>query len=110
MYDVSEMSTAVQHGINIVVVVFNDNAYGNVGRDLDIGFGGAYGTDLHNPDFSRLARSYGMKALKVDDPTKVGDSVAEAIQMDAPVLVEVPVGRMPVPHFFPRRPQAVAAD
>ena len=110
MYNPQEMSTAVQHGINIVVVVFNDNAFGNVGRDLDLGFGGAYGTDLHNPDFSRLARSYGMKAIKVDDPATVGDSVADAIQMNAPVLVEVPVGRMPVPAFFGRRPQAAKAS
>ena len=110
MYNPQEMSTAVQHGINIVVVVFNDNAFGNVGRDLDLGFGGAYGTDLHNPDFSRLARSYGMKAIKVDDPATVGDTVADAIQMNAPVLVEVPVGRMPVPAFFGRRPQAAKAS
>ena len=106
MYNVSEMATAVQHGINIVVVVFNDNAFGNVGRDLDIGFGGAYGTDLHNPDFPRLARSFGMEAMQVKDPAKVGDSLADAIQMNKPVLIEVPVGRMPVPAFFGQRPQA----
>lgn len=110
MYNVSEMSTAVQHGINIVVLVFNDNAFGNVGRDLDLGFGGAYGTDLHNPDFPRLARSFGMKAIQVADPAKVGESVADAIQMDAPVLIEIPVGRMPVPAFFGQRPQAAKAN
>ena len=106
MYNVSEMATAVQHGINLVTVVFNDNAYGNVGRDLDIGWGGQYGTDLHNPDFPRLARSFGMEAIQVKDPTKVGDSLKDAIQMDKPVLVEVPVDRMPVPGFFGQRPQA----
>ena len=106
MYNVSEMATAVQHGINLVTVVFNDNAFGNVGRDLDIGFGGQYGTDLHNPDFPRLAKSYGMEGMQVKDPTKVGDAVQDAIQMDKPVLIEVPVDRMPVPGFFGQRPQA----
>jgi len=106
MYNVSEMATAVQHDINLVTVVFNDNAFGNVGRDLDIGWGGAYGTELHNPDFPRLARSFGMEAMQVKDPTKVGDSISDAIQMNKPVLVEVPVGPMPVPGFFGQRPQA----
>jgi acetolactate synthase-1/2/3 large subunit len=106
MYNVSEMATAVQHGINLVTVVFNDNAFGNVGRDMDIGFGGKYGTDLHNPDFPRLARSFGMEAMQVKDPTKVGDSLRDAIQMDKPVLIEVPVDPMPVPAFFGQRPQA----
>jgi acetolactate synthase-1/2/3 large subunit len=106
MYNVSEMATAVQHDINLVIVVFNDNAFGNVGRDLDLGFGGAYGTELHNPDFPRLARSFGMEAMQVKDPTKVGDSIADAIQMDKPVLIEVPVGPMPVPGFFGQRPTA----
>jgi acetolactate synthase-1/2/3 large subunit len=106
MYNVSEMATAVQHGINLVTVVFNDNAFGNVGRDMDLGFGGAYGTELHNPDFPRLARSFGMEAIQVKDPTKVGDSLNDAIQMNKPVLVEVPVGPMPVPGFFGERPKA----
>jgi acetolactate synthase-1/2/3 large subunit len=106
MYKVSEMATAVQHDINLVTVVFNDNAFGNVGRDMDLGFGGAYGTELHNPDFPRLARSFGMEAMQVKDPTKVGDSIADAIQMNKPVLIEVPVGPMPVPGFFGQRPKA----
>lgn len=106
MYNVSEMATAVQHGINLVTVVFNDNAYGNVGRDMDLGFGGAYGTALHNPDFPRLAKSYGMEGMQVKDPTKVGDALQDAIQMDKPVLIEVPVDPMPVPGFFGQRPVA----
>ena len=32
MYTVKEMSTAAQHGIGVVAVVFSDGAYGNVKR------------------------------------------------------------------------------
>ena len=39
-YNVQELSTAVRYGINVVAVVFNDNAYGNVARDLDEAWGG----------------------------------------------------------------------
>jgi acetolactate synthase-1/2/3 large subunit len=105
LFNSQEIATAVQHKINVVVVVFNDNAYGNVSRDLDMDWGGTYGAELHNPDFVRMAEAYGAMGLRVNEPDKVGDAVADAFQLDRPVLVEVPVGRMPRPSFFPRRPQ-----
>lgn len=106
MYNAQEMSTAVQHGINVVALVFNDGAYGNVARDLDEDWGGAHGTALHNPDFMKLADAFGMAGLRAKQPTEVGPLVRQAIAMDRPVLVEVPVGRMPRPLFFapPRKP------
>ena len=101
MYSAQEMSTAVQHGINVVAVVFNDSAYGNVARDLDEDWGGAHGTALHNPDFMKLADAFGVVGLRAKQPTDVGALVREAIARDRPALVEVPVGRMPRPVFFP---------
>jgi acetolactate synthase I/II/III large subunit len=107
MYNAQEMSTAVQHGINVVAVVFNDNAYGNVARDLDEDWGGAHGTALHNPDFMKLADAFGVAGLRAREPTDVGALVRQAIAMDRPALVEVPVSRMPRPVFFaPARKRA----
>lgn len=106
LFNSQELSTAVRNNIPIVVVVFNDEAYGNVARDLDEAWGGSVGagTDLANPDFVRLAEAYGVTAFRAKEPTDVGDLVREAIGLDRPVLIEVPVGRMPRPRFFaPRR-------
>ena len=50
----SELSTAVKYGINVVTIVFRNDSCGNVARDLTDFFGGAYETDLHNPDFVKL--------------------------------------------------------
>jgi acetolactate synthase I/II/III large subunit len=100
MYYAQEMATAVQQGINVVAVVFNDNAYGNVARDLDEHWGGKFGAELHNPDFVRLAEAYGAVGRRAKDPGEVGKLIADAIQMDRPVLIEVPVGRMSRPVFF----------
>ncbi len=100
MYNAQEMATAVQQRINVVAVVFNDNAFGNVARDLDEAWGGSYAADLHNPDFMKLADAYGMAGLRARQPTDVGKLVAEAIQLDRPALIEVPVGRMARPPFF----------
>jgi acetolactate synthase-1/2/3 large subunit len=104
LFNSQELSTAVRYGIAVVVVVFNDESYGNVARDLDEAWGGSVGADLANPDFMRLAEAYGVAGLRAKEPTDVGDLVREAIALDRPVLVEVPVDRMPRPHFFtPRR-------
>jgi acetolactate synthase-1/2/3 large subunit len=107
MYHAQELATAVQHRINVVAVVFNDSAFGNVARDLDDGWGGSFGADLVNPDFMKLADAYGVVGMRAKQPTDVGRLVREAIQLDRPVLIEVPVGRMPRPRFFmPLRPPA----
>jgi acetolactate synthase I/II/III large subunit len=102
-YNVQELSTAVRFGINVVAVVFNDNAYGNVARDLDEAWGGSFGADLHNPDFMKLAEAFGVVGMRAKQPTDVGRLVREAIGLNRPALIEVPVGRMPRPTFFAAR-------
>ena len=103
MYNAQELATAVRHGINVVAVVFNDNAYGNVGRDLDEAWGGEFGAQLHNPDFMKLADAFGVYGMRAKDPLEVGQLVKRGIDMDRPVLIEVPVGRMSRPVFWPPR-------
>ncbi len=100
LYNSQELATAVLHKINVVAVVFNDQAYGNVARDLDEAWGGSYAAALHNPDFMKLAEAYGVAGLRAKSPTEVGGLVSDAIQLDRPALIEVPVGRMARPPFF----------
>jgi acetolactate synthase-1/2/3 large subunit len=100
MYNAQEMSTAVKYGINAVAVVFNDEAFGNVARDLDEAWGGTFSAELRNPDFMKLADAYGVVGLRAERPTDVGDLVRKALSLDRPALVEVRVGRMPRPAFF----------
>jgi len=100
MYNSQELSTAVREKINAVIVLFNDEAYGNVARDLDESWGGSHGAAVTNPDFMKLADAYGVVGLRAARPTDVGDLVRKAVGMDRPVLIEVRVGRMARPVFF----------
>ena len=104
MFNSSEFSTAVRYGINVVTVVFNNDSYGNVARDLDEAFGGAYGTDLHNPDFVKFAESFGAVGMRADDPMELERLIPLALERQAPVIIDVPFGEMPVaraPQFAP---------
>ncbi|MDE0001459.1 MAG: thiamine pyrophosphate-dependent enzyme, partial [Rhodospirillaceae bacterium] len=67
LFNSSELSTAVKYGINVTTVVFRDDSFGNVARDLDDLFGGTHGTDLLNPDFVKLAESFGAIGMRADD-------------------------------------------
>jgi acetolactate synthase-1/2/3 large subunit len=98
MFNSQELATAVRYGINAVVIVFNDNAYGNVLRDQKTGFSGrAYGSELHNPDFMKLADAYGARGVRVDGSENLEKALKESVKIEAPTLIEVPVGEMPYP-------------
>jgi len=96
MYNVQELSTAVRHGINLVTIVFNDNAYGNVRRIQKESFGGrTIASDLLNPDFVKLAESFGVEGRRAEGPEGLRAALRDALASDHPTLIEVPVGEMP---------------
>ena len=98
LYNSQELATAVKYGINVVTVVFNDNAYGNVLRDQQTRFEGrTLGADLHNPDFVKLAEAYGARGVRVEGPEKLEAELKYSLGFQGPTLIEVPVGMMPNP-------------
>ena len=97
MFNSFELSTAVKYGINVVTVIFRNDSYGNVARDLENAFGGAYGTDLHNPDFVKFAESFGAVGMRADDPLELETLIPLALEREAPVVIDVPFGDMPIP-------------
>jgi len=98
LFNSQELATAVQYDINAVVVVFNDNAYGNVMRDQVNRFDSrTIGVDLHNPDFMKLADAYGARGLRSNGLDDLEQVLTDAISGNRPTLVEVPVGMMPTP-------------
>ena len=98
LFNSQELATAVQYGINAVVVVFNDGAYGNVMRDQINRFQGrTIGVELHNPDFMKLAEAYGARGMRAAGPDQLEQSIKDAIAGNRPTLIEVPVEMMPTP-------------
>jgi acetolactate synthase-1/2/3 large subunit len=96
MYNVQELSTMAMHHINMVGIVFSDNAYGNVKRIQQQSFNGrTIASTLHNPDFAKLADLFGVVGMRANSPDDLRSVLRSALKMDAPVLIEVPVGEMP---------------
>ena len=94
MFTVQELATAVQYGIGVVALVFNNNAYGNVRRDQQESFGGRLlGSELHNPDFVRLAESFGVASARVDSPEAMRPALERALADGKPWLIDIEVPR-----------------
>jgi len=94
MFAVQELATAVQHGIAVVVLVFNNNAFGNVRRDQQRSFEGrVLGADLTNPDFMRLAAAFGVGGARVETPAGFKLALEQALGAGRPWLIEVQVPR-----------------
>lgn len=90
MFTIQDLMTAVQERVPVVVVVFNDEGYGVERRHQDHLYGRRSGVDVRPPDFVAVARAFGARGLLVDDLSRVGETVALALDAEGPTLIEVP--------------------
>jgi len=98
MMHVQELETIRRHRMKILIVVMNDGAYGNVRRTQVEDFGNrVIASDLRNPDFVKLAESFGVAAFKALDAAELEASLRKAFALNAPALVWVPHGDVPSP-------------
>jgi acetolactate synthase-1/2/3 large subunit len=109
MFGVQELATAVQFNIGVVTLVFNNNAYGNVRRDQRTRFEGrVVAADLLNPDFVKLAESFGVAASRVTSPDHFRAALEKALAHGGPYLIAIEVPRdseaTPWTFIHPGRP------
>lgn len=89
---VSELSTAVDHGINTVTVVMNNKCWGAEKAYQRDFFNGRYvGADVSSPPFDKLAELYGAAGFKADRLDEVGPAIEAALACGKPAVVDVAV-------------------
>ena len=97
LYTSQELNTAVRKGIPLVSIVLNNSCHGAEKAQQQRYYDQRYiGVDLENPRFDRLAEVYGAKGYYVERPEDVADAVREALTLDGPSVVEIPVA-----EYFP---------
>ena len=86
-----ELATAVHQRVSVVVVVFNDHAFGTIKADQSYRYPSrVIGGDLRSPDFVRYAEAFGARGVRVDDLPQVPSAVEAALAQDGPTLIEAP--------------------
>jgi acetolactate synthase I/II/III large subunit len=90
MFGIGELAAAVQHGLGVVAVVFNNNAFGNVLLDQQRMYEGRdMGARLHNPDFAAVAEAFGAAGYRVRTPEALEATLIKALADGRPAVIEV---------------------
>jgi len=91
MMNSQEMETAVRLGIDLVVIVLRDNAYGMVKwKQINMGFAN-FGLDIGNPDFVTYAESYGAHGHRLNAAEELIPQIELCFKTPGVHLVEVPI-------------------
>lgn len=97
-YASAELATAVQENINVVVLLFVDNAYGTVSGIQRRQFGGRHiGNKLHNPDYVKFAEAFGALGIRLNGHEELTEGLRKALAAECPAVVEIPVPQLDTP-------------
>lgn len=109
-----ELATIVQEGLPIVVIVANNQMLGTIRMHQERRYPGrVIGTDLRNPDFTALARSFGLAAERVERSEDFRDAFSRARDSGGPALIELrtdPQAVTPAISLDELRAQGLAAS
>ena len=89
---ISELSTAVEYGINTITIVMNNKSWGAEKAYQKDFFEKRYlGADISSPPFDKVAELYGAKGFKVTKTSEINQAVKAALKFNKPVVIDVDV-------------------
>lgn len=91
MMNSQDLETLVRLGLDLVVLVLRDDAYGFIRwkqKDMDFG---DFAMGFGNPDFVDFAQSYGASGLRVTREEGLEEVLDRAFQMPGAVVIECPI-------------------
>ncbi|MEE8582093.1 MAG: thiamine pyrophosphate-dependent enzyme, partial [Myxococcota bacterium] len=91
LMNVQEMETARRLGTSIVVMVWEDGAYGLISWKQDDEFGHHTDLSFDNPDFMKLADSFGWEGIRCERSRELKGALEKAFAAGRPALLVVPI-------------------
>jgi len=88
-----DLLTLRQHDLPVKLIVFKNDSLAFVELEMKAAGILDYGTNLLNPDFTKIAEGAGLLGLRAETADQVEPAIAEALAYDGPALVEIPVPR-----------------
>lgn len=86
-----ELATIKELKLPVTICLVNNSALGIIKQWQKMIYGNTYQVELENPDFIKLAESYGIGAIRLNSPGEVYPAVKKAIESRKPYLIEVVV-------------------
>lgn len=85
-----EMILAAERQLSVVMIVSCNGTYGSIRLHQEVHYPGRIsGTSLHNPDFALMAESFGIPALRLNNPQDMDRIIGQAMRQNGPVLIQV---------------------
>lgn len=91
MMNVQDLETAVRLKLPIVVLLWRDDGLGVIKWNQERHFGRSFGVDFGNPDFVKLAESFGARGYRVNKAEDLRLILDEAFKSTGPVIIDCPV-------------------
>ncbi len=90
MFTVSELMTAAELGLNLVIVVWNNKGFGDIRRQMIESGARTVGVDLVSPDFEALAKGFRCVGVTVEKPLHLRQELEYALGRSCPTVIEIP--------------------
>lgn len=91
MMNNQEVETALRLGLNITIIIFNDNKYGLIEWHQLREYGRKSHIDVTNPDFVKFAESFGAKGYRVDKTEDLLSTIETAMNDGTVSIIDCPV-------------------
>ena len=91
MMNVQELETAMRLNTPIVVLIWNDSAYGLIEWKQMNQFGRKSHIDFGNPDFVKLAESFGAKGYRIEKGEDLLPTLQQALNDKTVSVIDCPV-------------------
>jgi acetolactate synthase I/II/III large subunit len=91
LMNAQELETANRLGTAFVNVIWENEQYGSIVWKQDNKFGEHFGVDFTNPDFVKLAESFGVPAWRCESADDFGERLSEALELDTPSVIVLPI-------------------
>ncbi len=86
-----ELNTAMRLGLNFVCLIFNDGGYGLIEWKEKLRYRKDFFVKFHNPDFVKLAESFGAKGYRITSEGELLPVLKESLRQSLPVVIDCPV-------------------
>ncbi|HYY90530.1 MAG TPA: acetolactate synthase large subunit [Candidatus Dormibacteraeota bacterium] len=86
-----EIETSHRLGLDIVVLIFHDNAYGSIKRKELTKFGRTAGVEFGNPDFVKLAEAFGVQGHRILKASELLPTLESSLDSRKTSIIDVPV-------------------
>jgi acetolactate synthase-1/2/3 large subunit len=91
LMNVQELETAVRLGLSLVVLIWNDDGYGLIKWKQMTQFGRPAYVDFTNPDFIKLAESFGARGYRIERAADLAPTLAKALAENVVSIIDCPV-------------------